>query len=102
MFCFPQVKGIFATIEGISVKPCVIFTCKVPLLALLPLSQASYGKGPDYFLLKTEIFPVSVFLYFSALNSILSWKIISMTVFNKDDSYLSLFITAHVQDKEFL
>ena len=25
-------------------------------------SQASYGKGPDYFWLKTAIFPVSLFL----------------------------------------
>ena len=25
-------------------------------------AQASYDKGPDYFLLKTEIFPISVFL----------------------------------------
>ena len=25
-------------------------------------TQASYGKGPDYFLLKTAIFPISVFL----------------------------------------
>ena len=25
-------------------------------------AQASYGKGPDYFWLKTAIFPVSVFL----------------------------------------
>ena len=25
-------------------------------------AQVSYGKGPDYFRLKTEVFPVSVFL----------------------------------------
>ena len=26
------------------------------------MSQAAYGKGPDYFLVKTEVFPTSVFL----------------------------------------
>ena len=30
--------------------------------AAIPIIQASYGKGPDYFLLKTEIFSISVFL----------------------------------------
>ena len=26
------------------------------------ITQASYGKGPDYFRLKTVIFPISVFI----------------------------------------
>ena len=65
--------------------------------------QASYGKGPDYFRLKTAISPASVFLLlFSIKNSVLGWKIISMTILNKADSYLSLFITAHAQNKQFL
>ena len=31
-------------------------------IVLLTPTQASYGKGPDYFLLKTAIFSISVFL----------------------------------------
>ena len=66
------------------------------------LTQASYGKGPDYFRMKTAILPVLEFLYLSPWNSVLSWEIISMTVLNKVDSYLCLFITAHAQSKQFL
>ena len=32
------------------------------LKLMLSYPQASYGKGPDYFRLKTAVFPVSVFL----------------------------------------
>ena len=32
-------------------------------------AQASYGKGPDYFLLKIAIFPISVFLLLFSMKS---------------------------------
>ena len=66
------------------------------------MPQASYGKGTDYYLLTTAIFPISVFLSdLSAWHSALSWEIISMTVLYQIDSYLSLLITAHAQNKIF-
>ena len=62
----------------------------------------SYGKGPEYFCLKTAIFPVSVFLLLFSMKFGTELEIISMTVLNKADSYLSLFITAHAQNRQFL
>ena len=59
-------------------------------------------KGPDYCLLKTVIFPISVFLSLFSVKSVLAWKMISISVLDKADSYFSLFITVHVQNKQFL
>ena len=58
--------------------------------------QVSYGKGPEYFRLKTAISRFSISFTFQHKNSVLGWKIISMTILNKADSYL------HAQNKQFL
>ena len=80
---------------------CNLLVLKFEFFKCYLSTQASCGKGPDYLLLKTAIFPTSVFLILFSMKFHTELEIISMTVFNKDDSYLSLFIIAHAQNKQF-
>ena len=64
--------------------------------------QACYGKGPDYFLLKTVTFPISVFLLLFSMKFHPELENNQHDSFNKGDLYLSLFITTHAQNKQFL
>ena len=61
------------------------------------LTRASYGKGPDYFQLKTAILPISMFLLLISMKFGTELENYEYEV----DSYLSLFITAHAQNKQF-
>ena len=56
---------------------------------LLICPQESYGKGPDYFLLKTAIFPISVFLSPFSMKFHTELEDDQHDSFNKGDSYLS-------------
>ena len=66
------------------------------------LTVINLSVTSDVNLLKTAIFPISVFLLLFSMKFHTELEIISMTVFNKGDSYLSLSITAHAQNKQFL
>ena len=64
------------------------------------VSQASYGKGPTYSLLKTAISPISLFVLLFIMKFCTDLDNDQYDIF-KDISYLSLFTTAHAQNKQF-
>ena len=57
-FLLGQHVSVWEPLFKASVAPLLSWTGGEPLA----ITQSSYGKGPGYFLFKTAIFPISVFL----------------------------------------
>ena len=58
-------QNIHCKIEKKTVQYCI--SPESPHVLLKRLYPTSHGRGPDYFWLKTAIFPVSVFLLLSSM-----------------------------------